>query len=104
MMGEDFTEAAFCANHNDVLTRELHGHTWRVRIYWHVQPFRDARILHAWLTGVLGRWDCKSLEESGIAPATNYGVAKTIAQLGPELTRVIVWRDGRVPCGCEVRV
>ena len=103
MTGEDFTEADFCANHNDVVSGEPHGHTWRVRIYWAAEPFRDARILHAWLTSLLGQWDCKSLEEQGIQPTTNFGLASAIVRLGPQLTRVKVFRGGRVPCGSEAR-
>lgn len=101
MTGEDSTEATFCADHNDVMSGKRHGHTWRVEIFWAAEPFRDARILHAWLTNLLDQWDCKSLEEQGVKPATNFGLASTILRLGPQLTRVRVSRGGRVPCSSE---
>jgi hypothetical protein len=79
-----------CA-HRDRLTDALHGHTWRVRTYYAVEPDapRDAVVLLTKLQGVLAVWDHTEL------PPTLQS-AEQIAAAVKHLvgcTRVDCWRD-----------
>lgn len=96
----DFTETTFDAAHKGEFADQVHGHTWHVRIYWPAEPCCDARDMHDRLTDVLAEWDHTLLD--GKVEPTNYGVCKAVAERIPGLSKVRVWRGGKVPCGAEV--
>lgn len=100
MQGFDFTETVFSASHRGDFAEELHGHTFYVRVYWPAEPCRDAREVHAALVRVLDAFDHSTLD--GKVEPTNYGVCKAIASRLTGLSKVEVWRDGRVPCGAQL--
>ena len=93
----EYTSSVFEATHTGPFADEMHGHLWNVRIYWPALPIQDARWMNVRLESVLNRWDHHVLD--GLVEPTNYGIAKAISDEMPDVVRVDVWREGRVPCG-----
>ncbi|MGN6063802.1 6-carboxytetrahydropterin synthase [Brevundimonas diminuta] len=96
----DFTETTFDAAHKGEFADQVHGHTWHVRIYWPAEACCDARYMHDRLTGVVSEWDHTLLD--GKVEPNNYGVCKAVAERISGLSKIRVWRGGKVPCGAEV--
>ena len=102
MIALDFTDSSFDAAHKGEYAEQVHGHTWFVRVFWPAHPPKDARFMHARLRQYLeAAFDHRLLDD--VCEPTNYGVAKAIAQLmGDDIKRIVVWREGGVPCGAEL--
>ena len=103
MKALDFTDGSFDAAHKGQFAEQVHGHTWKVRIFWNANPPRDAKFMKARLRQYLeAAFDHRMLDDV-IDDPTNFGVAKALlALMGPEILKIIVWRDGNVDCGVEV--
>jgi 6-pyruvoyl-tetrahydropterin synthase len=51
------------AAHRDEATGKIHGHTWRVTVWWERNPRPDVRALHRDLTSFLAVYDHQLLDD-----------------------------------------
>lgn len=99
----DWTESSFDAAHKGEYADQVHGHTWWVAVGWPCVPPKNAEFMKARLDQYLEAAFDHRLLDDVVPDPTNYGVARAILQLmGDDIKKIVVWREGRVPCKAEI--
>lgn len=104
-MIEEWVDGVFDAAHRAPYGAAVHGHTWRVRVFWAADG-RDAGAMKVALDQTLeAGFDHRMLDDMPNLEPSNAGIAQALHQLlGHLFHEVWVWRDGGLPCGARVRL
>jgi 6-pyruvoyl-tetrahydropterin synthase len=81
--------ATFCASHHDLLSQQMHGHSYEVEAWFAFPEPRDARAPQEALKALLRVWDHTVLEPE---LASAEAIAAAILQLLPHCVDVRVSR------------